>query len=136
MQELLGERARGTFYRCWCSVPALGRWQWRLMPIISLQIEPQPAICDLLDETISLNELDHKILMVRSAAGRYCWETLVAVLDLEKPSNFGGLSLREPLIDQPNAPTERVSMTSLDQLIGVAASEASHLADQDRRRGQ
>jgi FkbM family methyltransferase len=123
VQELLAERERGTFIDVGAS---FGTWTLALAPYADhiIAFEPQGAIYDLLCRTVNINALNHMVLTSRGAVGSEFGMTQVAILDLDKPSNFGGLSLHEPLDNQPNAPTEIILITTLDQYLDVSASDA------------
>ncbi len=113
LRALLDERERGTFIDVGAS---FGTWTLALAPHANhvIAVEPQGAVYDLLCRSIHLNNLSLKVMTSRTAAGRELGETRIAMLDLDKPSNFGGLSLIDGLADQPNAPTERCMVIPLD----------------------
>lgn len=112
---LLDERPRGVAvdvganFGCWTLPLAL-----HAEAVLSL--EPQRPVCELLARSVAANRLGN-VDVRRLAAGASPGKTIVPVLDLDAPSNFGGVTLGMAHHEQPSAPTEEVEVAALDDLL-------------------
>jgi FkbM family methyltransferase len=112
---LLDERTRGIAVDAGAN---FGCWALPLSAHATdvLCFEPQPSVLNCLARTTLVN-LDRRITIHEVALGERAGHVDVPVLDLDAPTNFGGVTLGISHHEQPGAQMVRVPVATLDSRI-------------------
>lgn len=115
VRDLLADKARGVVVDVGAN---FGCWTLALAGLATevVAFEPQHPVRTLLNRSLGENKL-RNVEVMRAALGSTPGNTYVAHLNLDTPSNFGGLSMGKPLIDQPNATMVKIPLMRLDDVV-------------------
>ncbi len=113
---MLDERPRGVAIDCGAN---FGCWTLALARHSTgvLAFEPQGCVFRLLVQTANANP-ELKTCPVRIALGPHRGMVQFPDVDLDKTTNFGGVSQNIPHSEQPDAPMVDVVMAPLDAIVG------------------
>jgi FkbM family methyltransferase len=113
--DLLDEQPRGIAVDAGANI---GCWTLALAKHASgvVSFEPQRCIYEVLVRNIRANNLTN-VHPRRVAVGEHTGFALVPDLDVDKATNFGGVSLGIAHHEHPGAPLKKVAMVSLDEIL-------------------
>ena len=118
--DIISERPRGVAidggasFGCW----TLALAQHKAVEKV-IAFEPQHVIRELLYRSIKENDL-RNVTVVACGLGTAAGHEIMPLLNLDKPTNFGGIALGHAHAEHPDAPTQLVKIAPLDDFVSVS----------------